>query len=652
MGAIERASSFSCSSSPRKGRQHSSCQKDKNGLLKEKLLRKASSFSSPSPLRKEERKEKEKKQSGSCQKESREVQKGKLIQRSSSLSSSSSSLTKKEKLVSKEKRDEPRKSSSFKSRIRELGPICKRRKETLAEVPVKIQVEDDVDICLDKQIKDEGKDNPDGCLWLSSGSMTPEEFGLFMSALDPSLDEWIVSFLPKSSPKIPVYFDGSSATPTEEDQAVIKKEEVANEAKESSSSFWNMDRTGVWVSLINLDGEDSKWLSEVDSSKEMESNFPSPNYEINWDSYSSDVGFTSSGRSTQETSHSEWSSDLLSDSMDWELDSDDPIFWPFGMDVNWDDQGGDSFSVSPRKGVCKINFESIKGGSVPPGSIKLRLHARKPNSKEASKRRILLLSGLSASKIIEFKRGRGSRYSKISKRGARFKRRVPPILENVLEEGKSPKETPKKVKLSSSDMFSEDTDNWDDEMDTEGPLFWPSDQKCAWDSTWDCFNVSPRKGSKPAGSPKGGFSVSSSVRLRFRPRKKTQKISDLCASKSFKFKSRAHKSKVTAASAGGKSSSGIMVILPSSVASRLNKPAEFKPGSCRKRIRAMPLRSVEELMRLVSVMGKDQKFCDAEFTSEDLPIEIMVGLDEFDGHEGIDPEFEEENFSLEECIKE
>ena len=516
---------------------------------------------------------------------------------------------------------------------------------------MKIQVEDDVDLCLDKQIKEGGKDNPDDCLWLSSGSMNPQEFGLFMSALDPSLDEWVISFLPKSSPKIPVSFDGLNATSTE-DQAVIKEDEVANEVEESSSSFWNMERTGVWVSLINLNGEDSKWISEVDLSKEMESNFPSPNYEINWDSYSSDVDFTSSAKSTQETSHSEWSSDLVSDSTDWELDSDDPIFWPFGMDVNWDDQGWDSFSASPRKGVCKINFESIKDGSVPLGSVKLRLHARKPNSNEALKRRIFFVSGLSASKIIEFKKGRGSRYSKISKRGARFKQRVPPILENILEEGKSPKETPKKAKPSSSDMLSETTDNWDDEMDTDGPLFWPSDQTCAWDSTWDCFTVSPRKGSKPAGSPKCGFSVSNSVRLRFRPKKKTHKTSDLCASKSFKFKPQARKSKVTDACAGGKSSSGVMVILPSNVATRLNKTAEFKLGSRKKRIRAMPLRSAEELMRLVSAMGKNHKFFNAELTSEDLPIETMVGLDEFDGHEGVDPEFEGENFSLEECMKE
>lgn len=28
--------------------------------------------------------------------------------------------------------------------------------------------------------------------------------------------------------------------------------------------FWNMDRIGVWVFLINFDGEDFKWILDVD----------------------------------------------------------------------------------------------------------------------------------------------------------------------------------------------------------------------------------------------------------------------------------------------------------------------------------------------------------------------------------------------------
>uniref|UniRef100_A0A803LM99 Uncharacterized protein n=1 Tax=Chenopodium quinoa TaxID=63459 RepID=A0A803LM99_CHEQI len=722
MVVIERArSSTSSSTSSRKEKQGPSCEKESHELPKRKLIRKTSSISSPSTPSKKEKK------SGSCLKDTHELLKGKLapransfssplspskrkgkqnmsgqkdvnneppkeklVRKASSLSSSSNSSMREQRSLSTSIPEKNRKSTALiKSRIKELGPICKRRKEILSS----IKLEEDIDVYLDKQIEDEGKANPDDCLWLSSGSMSPQEFGLFMSALDPSLDEWVLSFLPRSS-RTPKAFDGSKViNPVCEANLLgrVEKEEVTHEADGSAlecsqsidsscssslalstsnnSSFWNMDRTGVWVSLINLDVEDSKFISDVDSQMdELESNFPSPNYESNWDSYFSDVGVSSSAKSTtqESTSQSEWSSDLLSDSMDWEMESDDPIFWPYGVDCDWDQKDLDSFSVSPRKGVYKIRFKSGEDSSVTPDSIRFRLQGR--NGK-----RIVFMSGLSASKIIAFKKGcrknataaaagatKGKRCSKIGKRANRFKRRVPPILEDDLE-GISPKETPKeslKKGSNSSDMdLSECTDDWGDEMDNDGPLFWPTDQKTAdWDVTWDSFNISPRKNTQlntDLSSPKGGFAISSSVRLKFCPKKVKSKVvpstkSSLGTSKSFKFKSISQKTNVAA---GGRS---LVVIIPGKRRSMFKSSNMFfKHGSHGKKKKDMPLKvgkSVEEFIRLVSIIGMNKMFPGNELASENLPIETLVGLGEFDGHEGVDMEFEDD-FLLEECTK-
>ncbi|KMT16346.1 hypothetical protein BVRB_3g054930 [Beta vulgaris subsp. vulgaris] len=690
MVVIERAGSFSSSTSSRKEKKSGSCEKDSNEVLKKKLLRKTSSSSSPcTPSKKE-------KQSGSCLKDNHEVLKGKLAERADSISSPSSPCIRKgkQKMMSTQKdvnnevrKERPvRKASSLsspcnsftkksksstssernqksntmmKSRVKELAPICKKRKEILNS----IKVEEDIDVYLDKQIEQEGKENADDCLWLSSGSMSPQEFGLFMSALDPCLDEWVLSFLPRSS-RTPNGKTTSASVCEAKKSGEVEEEEVAHEVNGSSlersqsiessscsssialsthtdsSTFWNMDRTGVWVSLINdvnQTGEDSEFISNVESQlKDLESNF----HEIDWDSYSSDVGVSSSAKSTQESaSQSEWSSDLLSDSMDWELDSDDPIFWPLGVDCDWDHQDLDSFSVSPRKGVYKIRLNSREDGCVTPDSIRFRLHGR--NGK-----RILFMSGLSASKIIEFKKGcrknaattaaaattaRGKRLSKIGKRASRYKRRVPPILENDLE-GISPKETPKeslKTCNNSSDIdLSECTDHWGDEMESDGPLVWPTDQNTDWNLTWDSFDISPRRNTQVTtnlSSPKGGFTVSSSVRLKFRP--KNLKSKAVCNTKS-----------------------GLGTSKSSSSMFKSNNVL-FKHGRQGKKNKDLPLKdgkSIKEFIRLVSLIGMNKMFPGNEQTSEDqLPIETLLGLTEFDGHEGVDMEFEDEDLSLE-----
>jgi len=248
-----------------------------------------------------------------------------------------------------------------------------------------------------------------------------------------------------------------------------------------------------------------------------------------------------------------------------------------------------------------------------------------------------------------------------------FSKRVPPILETDLE-GISPKETPTKqtdnVDDFTADIMCSSEDNWADEMDSDGPLVWPSDQKKNWNVTCDFFNISPRKNViniTNFGSPKGGFTVSSSVRLKFHPLKKIKTMSNLGTSKSLKFKPGSHKTvtsysrkRVKATPLGlSPSWKSLVVIIPP------KKKSTFKPVALTqpvtrfstghgKRIRAMrpmPMKvttSVDEFIRMFSSVPGD--------ASEEIPIETFMGLNEFDGHEGVDMDFEEESFSFEEYM--
>ncbi|KAK9672272.1 hypothetical protein RND81_12G088200 [Saponaria officinalis] len=706
MVLIERVSSISSSSSSRKTgkKQTLSSEKENREVVKGKSVKRASSFSS---LKKE-------KQTQSNTKDVHEKFKSKYIKRASSFSSLPSSL-RKEKLVRqgtslsssnvesprkvrkslsnfhKEKQPETRKKSLLMSKIKELGPICKKRKDIVGNV----DIDADLQNLFGREIDEGTMINPDDCFWLSSGHMSPQEFGVFMNALDPCLDEWVISFVPNLSDNKPASSEDAGLVSEDENAA---SNTLALSTHTNNSAFWNMDRTGVWVSLINLEGEDSRLISDsISDDDSLDSNFPSPTYEHSWDTCSSEnLGVSSSARSTtHESSHSDWSSDLLSDSLDWDVDSEDPIFWPFGLGSGsgWD-QNLESFSVSPRKGTYERGIDSENDdGVVSSASIKFRLHGKKDGSKDGFKKKILFVSGLSASKIIEFKKGcrknlatsRGARHKRTQtgKRAGRFGKRVPPILETDLE-GISPKETPTKETrdLVDFDMLS-GSEDWGDEMDddSDGPLVWPTDQKTDWNVTCDFLNISPRKNVVSItnlgnfgnfGSPKGGFTVSSSVRLKFRPNKKSKTkqgltLSSLGASKCFKFKPESYKTSVANSRKRAKaaplrlspSCKSLVVIIPPKKTS-LFKQVGANNGISRinashgKRVRAMPFKigkSVEEFIRMASVGSVQRKLTARGLNSDEITIETVMGLNEFDGHEGVDMDFEGDEFSFEECIR-
>lgn len=55
-------------------------------------------------------------------------------------------------------------------------------------------------------------------------------------------------------------------------------------------------------------------------------------------------------------------------------------------------------------------------------------------------------------------------------------------------------------------------------------------------------------------------------------------------------------------------------------------------------------------MKLVFVIGKNKEV--VEVIVKEFIIEIVMGLNEFDGYEGVELEFEGESFLFDECMRE
>ncbi|GAB4861197.1 hypothetical protein Ancab_036356 [Ancistrocladus abbreviatus] len=358
----------------------------------------------------------------------------------------------------KQKRDSisGSKNTSFRSKIREMGPICKTRKNEC--VPRSIQEDEDVD--FSKQLE-----NEDECSWLSTGNTSPLL----------KYDE--VRFISS--------IDGSSMNPPEEAlvahkegreiwQEYVKEPDVVkpwmqkpidNKLKSSMclqnvessqensptpfsnrtnfpSLFQNMEATHTHGSLINPNTEDSEWISNVESELEdLKSNFPSPTYEINWDPdvCSSGIYAAPPTNSAHESSHDELASWLLLIDSD-EMDVDGPLFWPFDKNSDWSSMW-DCFCQSPRKGICGLG--NPKDEFTTTGSIGIKLNGKKKNFKGGWPKRYLLASSLGASKITEFKRGKNAvsrriknGHSTSSKSAEQFMRMVPLMMEYNVQEAK------------------------------------------------------------------------------------------------------------------------------------------------------------------------------------------------------------------------
>lgn len=352
--------------------------------------------------------------------------------------------------------------------IHELGPICKSRKkidavlsesEDCGENDFRKQFSEEKWPDDDKSMwLSFGSSSPSSCF---------EEYRL-SSFLDPSLEEFLTPLKSKSElsgfflSKAITLFDGSRVSPIEEAllvldktpseeetvlQEELKEEEVVtwlipssgnnfsdssvtiSESAESlcsepfedlstcddsssrfstdlDSPFWarDIDKTVYSVSLINLDGEESDWISDKQSEMDLiQSDFPSPSYKSSWGSESSGSYVSS------KTEICDAKSEYVATSEAFDLadfSPDKPLFWPTdansdcGSDFTWD-----FFIMSPRKNNHKLL--SSEGSSY--GSFRLRVQSRKMDMEKGCRRRLVFGSGSKSSNILELKCTNGNK---------------------------------------------------------------------------------------------------------------------------------------------------------------------------------------------------------------------------------------------------
>ncbi|XAR71154.1 hypothetical protein NMG60_11028287 [Bertholletia excelsa] len=160
------------------------------------------------------------------------------------------------------------------------------------------------------------------------------------------------------------------------------------------------------------------------------------------------------------------------------------------------------------------------------------------------------------------------------------------------------------------------------ELNSDEPLFWPSDRKSDWasEAQWDFFVMSPRNqalGNVNHGrnSPEAVKLILHEGKLDFKERPKSSVVSNSRSVSSKMWKDINHTKDVT---------------VVKTKTSRLGE-------SSKTRMKRSPVDT--------KVLEKDSKFVPEDFTSiEQLPIETRLGLDEFDGREGIESEFNQDDF--------
>ncbi|KAM1142897.1 hypothetical protein ACFX13_032587 [Malus domestica] len=137
---------------------------------------------------------------------------------------------------------------------------------------------------------------------------------------------------------------------------------------------------------------------------------------------------------------------------------------------------------------------------------------------------------------------------------------------------------------------------------TDEPLFWPFEQKTDWNSeeTWNYFSISPRKGIGILASGTPPDSI---------PSKHHDRNMDV--------------------------EEGRGVRLVFRISSIEDYEIEAKIQGTRK-----------WKVHVSEPVGVVNECIEVDIASKEVPIEMFMGLAEFDGHEGVDSEFNEDDFSL------
>ncbi|KAL5990957.1 hypothetical protein ACLOJK_011863 [Asimina triloba] len=187
--------------------------------------------------------------------------------------------------------------------------------------------------------------------------------------------------------------------------------------EDSCSQVCEFDGTDIWLSVLDLEGEDCKWASDkMQGFDDLPPDFPSPSFHTKQNSYfkSSDYGSSFS----QESSNADLLSELTSEAKEQFLcegsskldlegfSADEPLFWPFDQNSKWHlETDWCCLSISPRKDI----------GLFGKRSASLRLPERRAALlqrgalKGVLSRRILFESKSSVSSIISCKTKDGNK---------------------------------------------------------------------------------------------------------------------------------------------------------------------------------------------------------------------------------------------------
>ncbi|GMY32417.1 hypothetical protein FCV25MIE_27659 [Fagus crenata] len=178
-----------------------------------------------------------------------------------------------------------------------------------------------------------------------------------------------------------------------------------------------------------------------------------------------------------------------------------------------------------------------------------------------------------------------------------------------------------------------------EDSNTDEPLFWPFECKFDWSSEESCdwFSTSPRKDILTPSKSVGVKFQSKKVAPKEGCRKRLVFSSGSTASRRIELKRQDNNKDVHKIN---------------TVPTRLSK-------STKKSAKIVPLEMKDDIIepkdRKVSIQklvgGDDSNFSKEDFAlDQDLPIEALLGLDEFDGHEGVDSGFDGDVFSLDELL--
>ncbi|KAM1158531.1 hypothetical protein ACFXTH_031897 [Malus domestica] len=137
---------------------------------------------------------------------------------------------------------------------------------------------------------------------------------------------------------------------------------------------------------------------------------------------------------------------------------------------------------------------------------------------------------------------------------------------------------------------------------TDEPLFWPFEQKTDWNSeeTWNYFSISPRKGIGITASGTPPDSI---------PSKHHDRNMDV------------------------EEGQGVRLVF------RISSIEDYE-------IEAKIQGTRKWKVHVNEPVGVVNECIEVDIASKEVPIEMFMGLAEFDGHEGVDSEFNEDDFSL------